>query len=336
MDRAELFTQQMRNLFTSVTNEDQTRSRARQRLDWSKLRKVAIDVLSADGLPKEIELPSLPEAVTEFLLKAAEPDFDIRVLSAIIERDAVLTLQLLKHVNCALYGLTKPIGSVRDAILRLGLTITRNHLIATGVRSATLALRAKVLNARNFWDESLQRAVFSRILATRLRLDPELAFIGGLVQDYMLPVLTNHFPNEYLGFLRTSSEAGRDLIEWEEETFGWNHASVGVYFASRWNFPDELICAINCHHLLPALLNRSDFESVQLIPVAMCSLLPDQLCQSTNGLRDLIRIDTGVDEFQLDNMLETVFEEHRQLSESESSIAGDLLLRVRALRRTMN
>lgn len=336
MSETELNEEQLKRLRTpSQAAEGGPQGGRKQRLNWPEFRRAAVEAISANQLPPNIELPSLPQAVTDFLVKAASPDFDIRVLAEIVEKDAALTLDLLRHVNSAMFGSTKPIASVREAILRLGITTTRNHLLATGVRSATMALRLKVLNHRNFWNESLQRAIFARTLAAQMQLDPGFAFIGGLLQDYILPVLTNHFEKEYLEFLSMDAESRQDLKVWEQETFGWDHAEVGCYFAATWNFPDELLCAINCHHLLPGLMNQTDAESLQLIPVAMSALLPDQLRQSKLGLQALVRIDRASSSFRLDEILSTVVEQHQMLADGACQTTAALCEQVEATRRSM-
>lgn len=63
--------------------------------DWKALSVISIASVKADLLPASIELPALPHAVTESVQKAADPGFDIDVLSAIVEKDAALT-----RLNC--------------------------------------------------------------------------------------------------------------------------------------------------------------------------------------------------------------------------------------------
>lgn len=304
------------------------------RVDWEQLRTAAINAVNADTLPRSIELPALPQAVSEFVARASNPDFDIRVLAAIVEKDAALTLELLKHVNSALFALRKPVGSVRDAIMQIGINSAKTHLLAAGVRAATRSIRSKLVNQRNFWNESLQRALFARELAHKLKLDPGLAFLGGLLQDYLLPVLTNHFDKEYIQYLNIDALDGRDLVDWERETFGWDHASVGVYFAAKWNFPDDLLCAINCHHSLPALLEHRDSELFKLFPVAMAALLPDQLRQCRNGVRELIRIDQNSPAIKLDEVCQLVDEDQSKLAEGGEGTSG-LCAMLAATRRAM-
>ena len=220
--------------------------------DWKNLSQRSVASVKANLLPKSIELPALPHAVTEFVQASAKPDYSIADLAKIIEKDSALTVELLRHVNSAMYASSSPIRSIKGAINQIGLRITKMHLMAVGMNAANRALKTKLINQRNFWNESLQRALFAKEIATRMHLDPGLAFLGGLLQDFLLPVLTNTFNKQYLEYMDTSPTPGqgRNLVDWEREVFGWDHASAGAYYAAQWKFPDDLLCAIFFHHSL--------------------------------------------------------------------------------------
>lgn len=257
---------------------------------WKNLSASSIASVRTEFLPKAIELPALPHVVTEFVQRAADPNFDVAELARIVGKDSSLTVELLKHVNSAVYVMKNPVRSVKDAIVHIGINSARLHLLAVGMRAATRALQTKLINQRNFWNECLQKALFAREIAGIMRLDPGLAFLGGLLQDYLLPVLTNQFDQQYLQYMNEQSIHGQDLVEWERATFGWDHASAGAYFAAQWHFPDDLLCSIFYHHSLQSTLSEPDAEFFKLFPVALASLLPDQLSQSPTGFQTLIKV----------------------------------------------
>jgi len=127
--------------------------------DWKTLSSTSVASVKSELLPASIELPALPHAVTEFVQKAASPNFDLKELAAIVEKDGALTVELLKHVNSAIYAMKNPVRNVRDAIVHIGINSARLHLLAVGMKAATRALKTKLINQRNFWNESLQRAL---------------------------------------------------------------------------------------------------------------------------------------------------------------------------------
>jgi HD-like signal output (HDOD) protein len=260
------------------------------KFSWKNLSASSIASVRTEFLPKAIELPALPRVVTEFVQRAADPNFDVAELARIVGKDSSLTVELLKHVNSAVFAMKNPVRSVKDAIDHIGINAARLHLLAVGMRAATRALQTKLINQRNFWNECLQKALFAREIAGIMRLDLGLAFLGGLLQDYLLPVLTNQFDQQYLQYMNEQSIHGQDLVEWERATFGWDHASAGAYFAAQWHFPDDLLCSIFYHHSLQSTLCEPDAEFFKLFPVALASLLPDQLSQSPTGFQTLIKV----------------------------------------------
>lgn len=285
------------------------------RFDWAVLRENAIASVSVARLPKVIELPALPHAITEFVEKSANPNVDLRVLSAIVTKDSALTVELLKMVNSAAYARTSRVGSVHEAVMIMGVNAVKSHLLAAGVKAASRAIKSRLINQRNFWNESLQRALFAREVARKLKLDPELGFLGGLLQDFLLPVLTNHFDKLYISFLETDAKEGRDLAEWERETFGWDHASAGAYYATQWHFPDELLCAIFFHHSLETVLQDPELNLFRLFPCTLAGLLPDQMRQVPSGLRELIRVDSQCHAIELDDVCQTVDQQQTEMAE---------------------
>lgn len=284
---------------TTTLPDTATESTELPPLQWSDLRSSALETIRTQELPDDIELPALPQAVSEFVEESSNPDFEYPKLAAIIEKDAGLTCELLRYVNSAAHGRTTAIGSVTQALAHLGIKTARTYLMAAGVKAATRAQQSRLLNQRHFWNNSLQRGLFSRSIASCLNLDAGLCFMGGLLQDFLLPVLTNKYDSQYIQWMETESRDGRDLCDWEQETFGWNHAQAGACVAHMWNFPDDLLCALFYHHELQETLQRKEMEFFNLFPVTCSALLPDQLTQSTAGIRELIRVDERCKAFSL-------------------------------------
>ena len=284
--------------------------------DWKALSASSVASVKAELLPQAVDLPALPHAVTEFVQRSANPNFNVAELAAIVEKDSTLTVELLKHVNCAIYSMKQPVRSVKDAIVHIGINPARLHLLAVGMKAATRALKTKLINQRNFWNESLQKALFAREIAKRLRLDPNLAFLGGLLQDYILPVLTNTHDKLYLEYLSAAADnPTEDIVDWERRVFGWDHTSAGAYFAAQWYFPDDLLCAIFFHHSLESTLQEPNAEFFKLFPVALASLLPDQLRQSPHGFQTLVKVARSCSALDLQTVCKTVDEEQMKLAE---------------------
>lgn len=275
-------------------------------LEWRKIRYDAITTLKSFDLPSDLQTPSLPSALTKFLDHSSGAEYDIAKLGQIVEVDPGMTLDLLKWVNVAAAGTQRPIKSAKAALIRMGVPKARNYLIAAGMRGATSAFESRVVNHRNFWNESLRRALFAQQTAMNLSFDADLAFIGGLLQDFALPGLTNQFDTQYLEFIRDAAPDGVALADWERKTFGWDHAAVGAFVAHQWNMPEDLLSAILFHHRMDLTVQATEGDVCQLFPVALAGLLPEQLHQVPDGIQRLLDADAKSRVLRLDEMCDAV------------------------------
>ncbi|GAB5441985.1 MAG: HDOD domain-containing protein [Fuerstiella sp.] len=286
---------------------------------WNEICATSVATLTSIDLPEDLQIPSLPTALTEFLEAASKDDYDIRQLGRIVEHDPGMTVDLLKCVNSVAFGGKQAIKTPTEALVRMGVPKARNYLMAAGMRSATLAIESRLMNHRNFWNESLRRALFAQHSARNFGLDVDLAFIGGLLQDFVLPVVTNQYDTQYIEFLKEVAPTGKPLHEWERETFGWDHAAAGARMAQKWNLPDDLLCAILLHHQMDLPLKHPDSDLFNLFPVTLAALLPDQMMQISRGVNKLLDADGRSSVFHLDELCGDVDRELEQIAEGHDT-----------------
>jgi HD-like signal output (HDOD) protein len=282
-------------------------------LDWPALRDTALAGISLTFRPPKVQLPALPYAVTLFAQRARDERVPLSDLAKILETDSGLTTQLLKQVNSAYLGVRQKIASVAQALSLLGCQQSRHFVIATGMEAAIRAHNSKLINQNSFWNTNLRRAIFSKHVALLMRTDPEIAFLGALLQDYLLPVLTNDLCDVYREFLQSANEDGASLSDFERAHFGWDHTLVGACLAYEWNFPDELICCIRFHHGGLSLLSVPGLGRSPVAATALSALLPDELCGSERGLASLIELQDTWPAFSLERLAETVDEQYLEL-----------------------
>ncbi len=167
---------------------------------WTALREAKLALLEGAVLPPDLKLPILPQAISEFSQKAANPEANPKELAQIVESDAGLTCELLRVVNSAATGLKCKVNSVAQAINLLGIRNASLLLTTTAVKSAMSSRKSKLINFQLFWNTNYERALFARDLAETFHADRELAFAGSMLQDFLLPVLTNELLDFYVSF----------------------------------------------------------------------------------------------------------------------------------------
>lgn len=282
-------------------------------IEWAAICHELLGQVALKELPPTLTLPALPHAVTRFTEKSADPNVEIKELAQIIETDTGLTIELLRHVNSAFIGLRNKAKTAAQALALLGLRQSRMLLITTGMKAAVQARQSRLINQACFWNASLQKALFAREVARLLRADPELAFSGALLQDYLIPILTNDLDEIYLNFIQTREKQPEGLCEYEQQAFGWDHALAGACLAWRWKLPEDLVCCILFHHRGLEILTDAQLGRSAAAAVAIAALLPDQLRQCYHGLEQLQLLETKWPAFNLQELTERVDREHSQI-----------------------
>lgn len=80
-------------------------------------------------------IPPLPESVLKIEACAKDPNVSYKKVSQMLEKDPVLTSEILKAANFPLYGFSKQITSLESAIALFGLGTIRGFVLAVYVRN---------------------------------------------------------------------------------------------------------------------------------------------------------------------------------------------------------
>lgn len=275
-------------------------------IPWAELCREALDAQPYPQTLKSVTLPALPGVVDAFLQKSADPNASAQQLAATLESDSGITCELLRHVNSASYAGDTRIGSVAQAITILGLRKAKSFVTTVGIQAAMAASKTRVMNQTTFWNESLQRALFAREVACTGKLDGDVAFLGALLQDFLLPVFASEYPEEYFQYLSLAREEGFELCDYERGLFNCDHATAAAHLAHNWNLPDDLVCCIFYHHQIPFLAGHPVLGDSVCLPVAISSLLFGQMRQVRQGEERLIDLDRMTDIFDLATVCEAV------------------------------
>jgi len=200
------------------------------------------------------ELPAIPGIVSEVMHLTADPNVSISDVSKLIERDPVMTSRLLKLSNSAYYGMRQVVGTLKLALVILGVREVRN--IVVGI-SALEVLRDEdtefLLGERGLWAHSVLVGGIAKKLAADLQLSLQGEdFIAGLLHDIGKLLLWKQLGSEYKELYERVEEEELCLYTAEEEAFGFNHADVGGALATSWNLPVSLISALELHHSVSA------------------------------------------------------------------------------------
>ena len=140
----------------------------------------------------KLKVPSMPEVALRIRRMAQDPNTAIRSLAGIIQMDPAVSGKILHVANSALYRGNTAVNSVKGAVVRLGLEVTRNLATTLAMRDSFRASSPLIKRRMQLlWEHSVRISALSFVLARKSKvLDPERALFAGLVHDIgVVPIL---------------------------------------------------------------------------------------------------------------------------------------------------
>ena len=189
-------------------------------------------------------LPSLSTVVSEFLEISRSELFSGKDFERVICKDQVLVGRLLKVANSGMYGRSRSIKTISDAVVRIGLDEIKKIVYAVS-NEGLLRRDFKVYRYpdKGFWKHSMGVGVVCRSLmeeSSKAHLAGEQSFIAGLVHDVGKLLIDD--------FLDAGPGVRHVDMTVEKETVGLDHAELGERIMTSWSIPEEIAEAVKYHH----------------------------------------------------------------------------------------
>jgi putative nucleotidyltransferase with HDIG domain len=199
-------------------------------------------------------MPAFPKSVQKILELTRNINCSPKEIIAIIEKDPVVTMKILRVLNSAFYAMPNKVTSVNRAVLYLGLNTVKNLALSFASVGVLPSSNAAGFDMDRYLRHSLITAGIARQLAARHAaelVDPMDCYVAGLLHDFGKVVFAQFMAEEFRLALQASRESGRPLHVTESEFIQASHAVVGAMLAERWQFPDTLVECIRRHHDTP-------------------------------------------------------------------------------------
>jgi HD-like signal output (HDOD) protein len=261
---------------SSHSGQSAIRLKDRWEMLWKRVRdRMALATGDFARVFAHMEIPPLPQVALKAVQTAQQDDYDIEQLSELLATDTGITSRILRLVNSSYCGTRNPVRDIRQGVVLLGAKRI-SSLVLGLVTSDLLPRKAPGFDPIEFWQQSIQRALFAQSLAARISPGSQgEAFTAALLQDMALPILLTEWGEHYLPLVNLAKETGKELIDVEDEQLTWNHAQAGAWMARNWGFLDVLVCGIGLHHY-----TLEQFESLGLLDspvmaVAVSARLPE-------------------------------------------------------------
>ncbi|MCA9320152.1 MAG: HDOD domain-containing protein [Planctomycetes bacterium] len=193
-----------------------------------------------------IELPRLPTTAMEIVQITADPGLELSDLVERIEKDPALSGEVLRFAGSPIMGSRFELTTLNDAVRRLGIKGVRNLIFGLSMKGVIFRDPDLVRYAEEVWRQATTIAAIARRIAPVFGVDPDQAFLLGLMSDIgkvaMMELLRREF--EMDAELRARAHTG--LVG---DAFFLAHEKVGGAMARLWGLSEDLIEVASCHHL---------------------------------------------------------------------------------------
>jgi putative nucleotidyltransferase with HDIG domain len=224
----------------------------------------------------KLVLPAMPTVAARCLEMLKDPDMAPKHAAALVEKDPILTAQLLKMANSAALGTREPIPKVLGAIVRLGTQRFRTFLVEAATRKVFESRDALIsASCRKIWEHSLAVAAVSADIAALANAgDPETGYLAGLLHDVGKPVVAALLLEAERSIsINRPSYAWIGSEEWLRVVRGI-HRRVGVALAEKWGLGEQVVRAVR---------DCEDYDAVDRLSVANAVRLANALVK-THGI----------------------------------------------------
>jgi putative nucleotidyltransferase with HDIG domain len=192
-------------------------------------------------------LPTIPIILDRILKLLRDENVSAVRLEEIISNDQAIASKVLSIANSAYYGLSEKVTSISHAVSLLGFITVKNIAIGTSIFS-DFSDKGSGIEMKDLWLHSIGAAMASEKIAKKVSgIEPETAFIGGLLHDIGKLILIDIFRKQYRDAVETASDTACSICFAEDRLFGINHITVGEWLCERWHLPSEVILSVKYH-----------------------------------------------------------------------------------------
>ena len=202
-------------------------------------------------LKKIIDLPTISQVhdrISDLLDSDRSSAADV---ARVMEIDQSITAKMLRLANSAVFGFNRHITSVKDAVALIGFEQVADLVTAvTTFEALGRVEESPHFNRLAFWEHSIGCGSIARVIGDKLKIDPERAFVAGLLHDIGKVVLDGYFPDYFGQALQAADKEKTPIYDAENKMIPINHEMIGGYLARQWKLPDPIADVIGAHHTL--------------------------------------------------------------------------------------
>lgn len=184
----------------------------------------------------KLALPTMPEVAMKIIKLADDPDAKLTEIAKIVQLEPTVAGSVIQAANSPMYLGSRPVDNIKNAVVRLGLKITRNLATSIALRD-TFQVKSQHIKQRmqTLWEHSVNISTLSFVIARKQRgFDPERALMAGLLHDIGIIPILNHVDKNKL-------DLSADELE---GTIANLRAMVGMLVIDYWRLDSEMATVV--------------------------------------------------------------------------------------------
>ncbi len=198
--------------------------------------------LAAELSTGTVDLPCFPDVVVRISKALDAPDTTAEQAVTVVGLEPRLAARVLQIANSAAFNTAgKPVIDLRSAVTRLGYQTVRSIAMSYALQQlrGDSSLRPIAAPLADLWTDSVAAACMCQLVAKRTRVNPEVAFLTGLLHG---------IGSLYILVRGIGSLPAVELQEsWLEMVRGWQD-SIGKAVLQNWGFSEEMCDAVGDQH----------------------------------------------------------------------------------------
>ncbi len=265
-------------------------------------------MLTIDQLLKESErIEPVPQVIHQLMDLADDPDVPASEVADLILYEPVVTANLLRMSNSAIFGFKMKVDSVHDAVVRMGLKrVVELVLMSSVTKSLKSSQKGYGLEDGQLWKQSVSCALMASAMADRVDSSMKhIVFTAALLKDIGVIVMDRHIRAVADEIRQAMQDERLDLVAAERRVLGIDHADLGGRIARAWNLSETLADAIHHHHLADEMPDIPTETALVVIADCTCTLSginAPMFCGDT-GQQDYLCGQVGLSESEVNRIM---------------------------------
>lgn len=212
----------------------------------------APETFSLDEIDETFKtIQPIPQVALKILRMISDNTCDFGDLSKEVKKDQVISAQVLKFCNSAVFGGRGSIDTIGDALLIIGQNSLAKIISNIAVKNLIAnAERGYSLVQGGLYHHSIGVALLSEKIAEKTGIvTPFAAYTAGLLHDIGKVALDQFIASALPFFYRDNEEhLTTDIVGLENKYLGINHTAAGKKLSEIWGIPESISSVIEHHH----------------------------------------------------------------------------------------